>query len=715
MDTTQSLRGLAALAAAFTLAACGGGSPPVAEAPGPVLRDAAAPAAIDFPAEPPPPLGERPIDFPPFRELTLPNGLRMILVEQHEQPILSVDLYVESGSANDPAAVAGLAGMVADLLTKGTPTRTAEEIARTIEGVGGQLSAGAAQDYIRVGAVGLAEDAELLFDLVSDVSLHPTFPQDELELTRTRTLTGLEVEMSDASAVAFRRLMEEIYGGGHPYSLAPVPETVEAIDREAVETFHQEHFKADNALLVVSGDFDGERVEAIAREHFGQWEGGGVPEPSFVEPPALEETRIFLVHRPGSVQSSIQIGHVAIQPDNPDYYPLQVLNKVVGSGTDSRLFLILREQHGWTYGPASSLSRPEDVGYFSASAEVRNEVTDSAVVEILAQLRRIRDEPVPQPELEAAKSFLTGSFPLRIETPAAVARQVAQVRLLGLPIEALTEYRDRIAAVTSEDVQRVAREYIRPGRAAIVVVGDATQVLDDLEAIAPVTLTDIEGNPLDLSDLEVTSSGASFDASRLQPMTLRYRVLFQGNPFGSATTTLTRDAETWSASTTVQAGPMMQSSDVRFGADFTPISLRSSLSQAGAELGSDLAFADGRVTGTVRLPPQMGGEREIDTEVPQGTLLSGMDAFALAASDLAVGATIAMPLFTEQSGSVVQATYQVTAEEPVNVPAGTFDAYRVEMSAGPQTGTLWLRREAPHVTLRQEFEGQPIVIELEAL
>jgi zinc protease len=438
-----------------------------------------------------------------------------------------------------------------------------------------------------------------------------------------------------------------------------------------------------------------------------------VPEPNFVDPPALEESRIFLVHRPGSVQSSIQIGHVAVQPDNPDYYPLQVLNKVVGSGTDSRLFLILREQHGWTYSPASSLSRPEDVGYFSASAEVRNEVTDSAVVEILAQLRRIREEPVPLEELEAAKSFLTGSFPLRIETPGSVARQLAQVRLLGLPIEALTEYRDRVAAVTSADIQRVAREYIRPEHAAIVVVGDATQVLEQLEGIAPITLTDIEGNPIAPSDLQVTSSGVSFDASGLQPMTLEYRILFQGNPFGTATTNLVREGDSWTASTRVQAGPTAQSSEVRFTDDFTPISLSSSVSQGGTELGSELELTNERVTGTVRLPEQMGGERQIDTEVPEGTLLSGMDAFALATADLSVGDTIAIPLFTEQSGSVVQATFRVTGEESVTVPAGTFDTYRLEMSAGPQNGTLWVRREAPHLTLRQEFEGQPVVIELE--
>lgn len=708
----KSLPGLFVAAAALGASACAGGQP-ATQTPTPGGTDGAAVLGGGYPTSPPPPLEERPLDFPPFSERSLPNGLRLIVVEQHDLPVVNLDLYVESGSASDPPELAGLTGMVADLLTKGTPTRTAEEIASTIEGVGGQLSASAGQDFLRVGATVLAEHTDLAFDLVSDVSLRPTFPEEELNLTRRRMLTSLQAELANPGAVASRHFAREVYGTEHPYRLAPEPVTVEAIDRSGVAQFHEEHFKADNALLVVSGDVSMAQVEELVGRYFGEWQGGGAPEPTFVEPPARNETRIHLVHRPGSVQSAIRLGHVGIRPDNPDYYPLQVLNKVLGSGTDSRLFLILREQRGWTYGAYSSLSRPLDVGTFSATAEVRNEVTDSAVVEMLAQLRRLREEPVSQAEMDAAKSFLTGSFPLRIETPGAIAQQVAQIRLLGLPIEALTDYRERIAAVTAQDVQRVAQEYVRPDQAAIVVVGDATQILSDLQGIAPITLTDVSGNPLDPADLEIRSSGASFDASRLSPVTLTYQVVVQGTPFGTATTTLSRDGAEWSASTVMQAGPLNQRSEVRFDDSFTPVSLTSSAAQGPMEMGADLQYENGRVTGEIRLPEQMGGQRAVDVEVPEGTLLTGMDAFALSVADLAVGETVAVPIFSEQSGSVTQATFEVTGEEEVTVPAGTFQAFRVQLNAGPQSGTLWLRRDAPHVTLRQEVAGQPVVIELQ--
>lgn len=671
--------------------------------------------ADGYPTTPPPPLEERPLAFPPFHESTLANGLRVIVVEHGQQPLANVSLFVEAGSASDPPELAGVSGLLSDLLTKGTPTRSAEEISREIEGVGGQISAFAGSDNVEVSAGVLSDHLELAFDLVSDVALHPTFPAEELELTRTRVLTSLQAELASAQAVASRRFLTEVYGAGHPYQRLPLPETVRAVDRASLLAFHERHFTPANALLVVSGDVSASEVQALAEQYLGEWSGGAVARPEFPDPPSIGGTRIVLMHRPGSVQSAIRVGNTAILPDDPDRHALQVLNKVLGSGTDSRLFLILREQKGWTYGAYSSLSRPRGLGYLSATAEVRNEVTDSAVVEMLHQLRRIRDEPVPATELEAAQSFLTGSFPLQIETPAAVARQVAQVRLLGLPIESLIDHRERIAEVTAADVRRVGERHVRPENAVVVVVGDASQVMEGLQRIGPVTLLDVEGALLDPAALEVRTSGAAFDAERLETGERSYRVLVQGTPFGTARTVTEQQADEWVGTTRLEAGPLTQSVDVRFARDFTPVTLTSTASQGGMEMGSDLRHENGRVTGEVRLPEQMGGTRSVDTAVPAGTLFSGMDALALSTADLAVGETVAVPVFSEQSGSVIQATFEVVAEESITVAAGAFDAFRIEVSAGPQSGTLWLRREAPHIMLRQETAGQPIVIEVESM
>jgi zinc protease len=690
------------LAAVAAVTACGTAAPPMA--PGP----------SDARLSPPPPLAERPLEFPSFRELQLENGLRVIVVERPGQPVANVNLYVRSGSAAEPVERAGLAGMTAELLTKGTPTRSASEISETIEGVGGSLSTNAGNDWLTVSSSVLSEHLPLAFELASDVALRPTFPEQEITVTRRRILSALQAQLGQPSAIADRIFLRDVYGAEHPYGVSPVPGTVQAITRDEMVAFHQDRFTAGNALLVVSGVVDPAQVESLARQYFGAMRAGPAWPAAFPSPPNLAGTRIALVHRPGSVQSNIKLGHLAMRPDDPDYFALTVLNNIVGGGSDARLFQILREERGWTYGAYTQLTRPVDIGHFAAWAEVRNEVTDSALVEMLHQLRRIRDETVPMDEFEGAKSFLAGSFPLRLETAGQIAGQIAQARLLGLPLEYVTGYPERIMAVTPADVQRVARAYVHPDRMAIVVVGDARQVLPLLEGIAPIDLYDVAGDPLVLDAIEVAAATETFEGGRLQPGTRSYRLSVQGNPMGSVTTRLVREGDAWVATSTTEAGGAHQRVEARFTvADLTPISSVTAIRQGPMTIGADLRYADGRVTGRVDLPEQMGGARDVDTEVPGGTLLPGMDQVVLEAADLAEGRTVTLPMFDVMAG-VTNVTFRVTGQESVTVPAGTFEAYRVEMT-GAQGATLHVRRAAPHVLLRQEPAAAPVVIELQSV
>lgn len=694
-----------ALAAAGVLVACA----PTAEisVPAPVT---------EVRQQAPPPLPERPLGFPPFREMQLDNGLRIIVVEHSGQPLANVNLYVRSGAAAESAELAGLAGMVAELVTKGTTTRSATEIAETIEGAGGQLNSSAGNDWVTVSSSVLTDHLPLAFELVGDVALRPTFPDQEVAVTRRRTLSGLQAQLGQPGAIAQRQFLRDVYGADHPYGVSPIPGTVQAISRDDLVRFHRDHFTADNALLVVSGVVDAAAVEALARQHFGEWRRGAPARAGLAQPPVRQQTRIALVHRPGSVQSNIRVGHLAIRPDNPDYFPLTVLNNIVGGGTDARLFQILREERGWTYGAYSQLTRPVDIGYFVATAEVRTEVTDSALSEMLHQLHRIRDERVPADEFEGAKSFLAGSFPLRIETAGQIAGQIATARLLGLPIEYVSEFPQRIMAVTVDDVQRVAREYVRPDRASVVVVGDAREVLPMIESIAPVDLYDVEGAPLEREAIEVRAATERYDGERLRPGTRTYRLLVQDNPLGTVTEVLARDGDDWVASSTTEAAGTSQEVEVRFSAaDMTPVSSVTRMSQPGATIEADLEYVDGRVTGRLELPEQMGGARDVDNAVPQGTLLPGMDSYIIAVADLAEGRSITLPVFDMMSGSVTSITMAVTGVESVTVPAGTFSTYRIELTGGPQAMTVFVRQDAPHIMVRQEFAGAPIAVELQSL
>jgi zinc protease len=665
-------------------------------------------------AGPPPALPERAVEFPPFHESVLPNGLRLIVVEHGAQPVVNLSLYIESGAAAEPAEQAGLAGMVADLLTQGTPTRTAQEIAETIEGVGGRMNASAGNDWMTVSSTVLTEHMPLAFDLLSEVVLGPTFPENELAIARRRTLSGLQAALGQPGTIAQRRFMEEIYGV-HPYGTAPIPGTVQGLTRDDLVAFHRTHFSPRNALLVVSGAVNVAEVEAAARTHFGGWEGPTVAPRALPDVPQREQTTIYLVHRPGSVQSNIWIGHAGIGPDHPDFFALQVMNKILGQGADARLFQILREEKGWTYGAYSRLTRPRDIGIFAANAEVRTEVTDSAVVEMLHQLRRLSDEAIPSAEFEAAVSFLAGSFPLRIETAGQVASQVAQVRLLGQPVDELVRYRERIRAVTPADVRRVARDHVRPDRAAIVVVGDAVQILDGLSGIAPIELYDVEGRPLDRAALEVRAAEERFDAGRLQERTVVYELMVQGSALGTVTDRLARDGGDWVATSSLTSPFMSQESEVRFSAaDFAPRSSTMRMTQGPMSMNVDVEVVDGRLTGRAEMPEQLGGDRDIDIEMVDGLLLPGMDVHLIAAADLAEGRTITVPVLDATTGNVANVTYEVVGTESVTVAAGTFNAFRVRID-GPQPMVLYVRQESPHLMVRQDFVGQPVSIELQSV
>lgn len=697
-------RNLAALGLLAAGAACAPAAP--AADPAPVAATAA-----DTPVRqlPPPALPAREIRFPSFTETALPNGLRMIVVQDTTLPVLDVDLYLAPGAAADPAARAGLASMVADMLARGTPGMSARQISERIEGVGGSIGTFASDDQLGVSVNALAEQDTLVFSLLSDVVLRPTFPEDELASLRTQTLSQLRAQLAQPGAVANRAFARALFGG-HPYGVAARPETVEAITRDDVRGFHRTYFRPGNALLVVAGDISPERARELADRHFGEWSGARAAVPATAAPPAPAPARIHLVHRPGSAQVNLIVGGLGLGPDHPDFYPLRVATQVLGGGPDARLFQVLRQEKGWTYGSYASLDRSRDRGAFEATAEVRPEVADSALIEILRQVRQLRDEPVSAEEFEAARSFLLGSYPLGFETPGQTANRLATNELIGLPADEITRYMGRIAAVTREDLQRAARAHLSPDSAVIVAVGDASKLLPLLEPIAPVVLTDVEGKPLERSAVEVRASTDRFDASGLQPVTLTYGIQVQGNTMATAQVALAREGDVWVGT---QTAPPGATSEVRFTGDFTPLSFKQAVPPAGIDVS--LTFADGRVKGTATLPQQMGGNKTFDEAVVAGTRLPNMDSWILATADLAQGKTIALPIFSPMGGGVTNFTATVVGSESVTVPAGTFETWKVETTGGQGGGTLYLTKDAPHTVVKQEIAGQPVVLVLQSV
>ncbi|MGH7483665.1 MAG: M16 family metallopeptidase [Longimicrobiales bacterium] len=652
------------------------------------------------------------MQFPEFAERTLENGARVIVVSDDEQPYVSVNLRIMTGTSADPVGLAGLAEGTATLLDKGTETRTAEEIAEAIDFVGASLGAGASDDWSSVTAGTVTQHLDDVLEVMADVVTNPTFPEEELEAERRRTLSGLQVALSQPGVLATRRFMAEVYGG-HPYGASPTPESIQAITREDVVAFHEQFYVPENALFVIAGDVEADDVVARLDEHFADWEGDDVPAQTFPPLPAQQQRRLVFVNKPGSVQAVVRIGHLMPEASNDDWVEIDVMNQVLGGGVGGWMFRILRDQKGYTYGAYSNAVERQDDGYFWATAEVRNEVADSALDVMLELIQRLQDEPVPEQDLEEAKSYLSGSFPLDIETPQQVASRIATTLLLGRPADYLETYRDQVEATTATDVRFMAQQYLKPERSVVVVVGDAQQILAKVRPFADtVEVFDPEGRPIAISSLETTAPTLSYDLSSIEPETRVYSLAFRGNPIGEATSTITRETGPQGepvirSSTTIQ-GPMQQTQEVVFEADgFRPISA----SIAGGPLGVDMALEDGRVEGEVRAPGQPA--QAIDVAYEEGLLLPGMDEFAIAVTDLDRHRLFRIPIVT-QAGVATSLRVRVVGETTIDVPAGSFDVYELEVS-GPQSMTLFVRKQAPHIVVRQLLPEPPISIELQEI
>jgi zinc protease len=666
--------------------------------------------------QPPAPLPLRPVSFPAFTERKLANGAQVIIVEDQKAPVVSLSLRIRSGSAADPAEKVGTASFTAALLDKGTTTRSAREIAESIDFVGGTLSAGASADWTNINATVLTEFLDTALVLMSDVVLNPTFPESELEIERQRTLSGLQVELSQPGAIASRVFMKEIYGA-HPYGAAPTPESVRALERADLVAFQQAHYRPGNALIVVAGDVRADDVVARLNRAFQGWQAGAAPRTRDAAPPTRSDREIILVHKPGSVQAVIRIGHLLPPATHKDWVTLDLANQVMGGGTTGWFFRILRAEKGYTYGAYASASQRPGPGYFQASAEVRNEVADSAMSEFFRLLDQIREQPVPAEDMRMARDYMVGSFPLSIETPQQIAGQVARVRLLGLPANHLASYRDRVAAVDAKQLQKVARELIRPDRAAVVVVGDAAVILGKLTPFGPVRLLDVNGAPLQPEDLQVRASEVSLDAAQIQPEKIAYRVSVQGNTVAEIKTGITREAVAGVPAVRVistSTGMLNSETDLAFdGKTFAPLYSRSR-QQAGPQTVSiEVALEGGRVTGTLTGPD--GQPAEIDAEAVTGTLLPGMDEYVLRLVDFQNLKEVQLPVFNPQTATALPIQYRVTGETAVTVPAGEFEVYEVEATGGPMPLKLYLRKAGPHLVVKQEFVGQPITMELTSL
>ena len=447
--------------------------------------------------KPPKPGPESKVKFPSYYEKTLPNGLKVIVIENHEQPIVYVSFVVKSGSTYD-GELPGLASVTAELLTKGTKTRSATQIAEEIDFVGGSLNATASWDATNVSVLVLKKYLGVGIDILQDVVLNPTFPEEEIERVRTQRLASIKQSKAEAGYLAGVRFSKELFAG-HPYAneSGGNEESIQKVKRDDLVKFYQTHFIPNNSFIIFAGDITPSEALPLVEKYFGGWKKGKNPHREFQTVKDVNQTRVVIVDKPGAVQSAIRIGHLGIERKNKDYVKVYTLNTLLGGYFNSRINMNLRETHGYTYGASSFFDARLYPGPFIISTDVRNEVTDSSIVEIIKELKRIIEEPVPEDELKMAKDYIVGSFPLQIETPAQVASRVMTIEIYGLPKDFYDRFREEVKKITAKDIQETARRYLRPDKLLIVVSGNSKQIKPVLEKFGPVVVYDADGNKIE--------------------------------------------------------------------------------------------------------------------------------------------------------------------------------------------------------------------------
>lgn len=443
----------------------------------------------------PPPLAPRPLNLPNPFGTTLSNGLGLVVVEDKRLPLISFRLAFRAGDANDPEGLPGLSDMMSHLLTEGTVNHTSRQIAEEVERFGATLAVGSSSDFSTVAASALSVYADEILTLLADVTLRATFPQNEIDLARENTKQLLIQQRAQPNFLASER-MSQVMFGKHPYSrLSPTPETLDAMTRENLSKFRESIYIPNNAVLMAVGDVEREEIIARLEELFGDWKPGTLPDLNFPAPPKLTARAIYVVDRPGSAQSNIVIANAGITRTDDDYFPMLLMHTILGANASSRLFMNLREEKGYTYGAYSNLDARRLTGTFRATAEVRTPVTGASLHEFFYELNRIRDDAVSAEELKNAKAYLSGVFPIRIETQDGLIDQLVSIRMYDLPSDYLKTYREQINGVTREDIQRVAQRYVTPDRAAVVIVGDAAEISEQVKPYSEtIEVYDTEGN-----------------------------------------------------------------------------------------------------------------------------------------------------------------------------------------------------------------------------
>ena len=463
----------------------------------------------DFRKQVPAPGPAPEIQIGDYEEFELTNGLKVIVVENHKIPQVSFQIYVDAPQVVE-GEEAGYRELAGSMLTRGTSTRSKAQIDQAVDFIGASMSSSASGIY---GSC-LVKHQETLLDLMQDALLNPTFSEEEFEKVKTQVISGLAASKDDPNTIAANVGQVLRYGKDHPYGSVATETSTNNTNLETCKKYYESFFKPNVSYLVVVGDIKPEKAKNLATQYFGKWEKASVLRTKFAKPTKPEEARVCFVDKPGAVQSAINITYpIDLQPGADDLIKARVLRTALGGYFRSRLNNNLREDKGYTYGARATINDDQLVGSFRAYAQVRNEVTDSSMVEFLKELKQLREEPMGEQELNLVKNYMTGIFAIQLEEPQTIARFALNIARYNLPKDFYKTYLSRLAEVSAEDVQMMAQKYLSPENAYLLVVGNKKEVAEKLtqfDADQEIEYFDAYGDPI---NMEVGAIPSGMDAN----------------------------------------------------------------------------------------------------------------------------------------------------------------------------------------------------------
>jgi zinc protease len=439
------------------------------------------------------------VSLPKSQEADLSNGVHLIVIEDHRAPQVFFQLLIDGAAGYyDPPSMPGLATFTASLMREGTTTKTSEQISEQLDrlaatvGVGAGISSGLAV----VTGSGLTNNLDTVLALMADVLMNPSFPQVEIDRYKARMRASFINQRAQPGFLAQERLSRALFGDHPQARVSPSPAALDALTRDVLVSFHKAHYVPDRAILAVAGDISLAQATSKAETAFGAWKKSGAAIEAMRSPTAPGGPTISFVARPGSVQTSLRVGTQSIERTSPDYDALSVANRVLGGGPTGRLFMHLREDKDYTYGAYSNFNATRVVGSWSAFTDVRSEVTDPALTDLLDEIRQIRETPVSEKELADTKKALIAGFALGLENANAILQNYIDRYIYKLPEDYWDTYPRRIDAITAADIQRVAQKYWSPDKLQIVAVGDVAKVEPALKKLGTFQSFDTEGKPI---------------------------------------------------------------------------------------------------------------------------------------------------------------------------------------------------------------------------